>query len=150
MVFLAHFQPFDRPEQKHAQLLAIEFPRSFRQAGELVTASKKIRWLRRTANAQYPVKVDEVLNGIDTLRTYLLFENFYYKSLSLNLWNTPELLTLARTSSDWRVVYFLALMDADYPEHEPEYDFLLHLMALNSKAISQASRYYEHPVQNIA
>jgi hypothetical protein len=80
----------------------------------------------------------------------LLFENFYYKAQQLHLWSTPELLMLARTSSDWRVVYFLALMDADYPEHEPDYDFLLNLLALNSMAISQTSRYSEYPIQSIA
>jgi hypothetical protein len=150
MVSLAQFQLFNRAEQKHAQMLSVEFPKSFRQTGELVTSSKKCRRLRQAGHVDYPTKAVEILGGIDTLRTYLLFENFYYKALQLKLWGTPELLTLARTSSDWRVVYFLALMDTDYPEHEPEFDFLLNLLATNSTAISQANRQIDYPVQNIA
>jgi hypothetical protein len=150
MVVLAQVQPFHRPEQKHAPLLAVEFPKSFRQTGELVIASRKCRRLRQAGHMDYPTRVVEVLDGIDTLRTYLLFENFYYKAQQLKLWSTPELLTLARTSSDWRVVYFLALMDTDYPEHEPDYDFLLNLLATNSIAISEASRHFDSPVGNVA
>ncbi len=150
MISITQFQPFNRPEQKHAQLLSVEFPKSFRQTGELVVESKKCRRLRQAGHMDYPAKAVETLNGIDTLRTYLLFENFYYRAVQLNLWSTPELLTLARTSSDWRVVYFLALMDADYPEHEADYDFLLNLLASNSAAIGQASRQFDYPEQNIA
>jgi len=150
MTSIAHFHPFNRPDQRHAQLLSVEFPKSFRQTADLVSASKRCRRLRQAGHVDYPARAAEALNGIDTLRTYLLFENFYYRALKLNLWSTPELLSLARTSSDWRVVYFLALMDADYPEHEADYDFLLNLLASHSSAIGHASSRFDYPVQNIA
>jgi hypothetical protein len=123
--------------QKYALTLATEFPRSFRRCAELVVAARRCLRLVRSGHPDMSVRYRELLDGLEELRARLLFENFYYRALELGIESPPDLVRLARTSSDWRVVQFLSLLETDYPQFSAEYDFMLNLLAANSPALEQ-------------
>jgi hypothetical protein len=140
---------FGRPEQTHATTLSVAFPRSFHQAADLVIDACRLRRAGQVNSHDYTKRCNELVADLDKLRAKLLYENFYYRLLGLDLAIAPEMLRLARTSSDWRVALFLSLLDADYPEFEREYEFLLNLFAANSKVLRQ-TRFDEQDVATAA
>ena len=125
-------------EQRYAPTLAMEFRRSFRSAADLVIEARRYLRLAWSGHQELSHHQGALLEGLEELRARLLVENFYYRSLELGIDGSPDLLRLARTSSDWRVVLFLSLLQADYPAFTAEYDLLLNLLAANSPALKQA------------
>ena len=123
--------------QKYALTLTVEFPRSFRHSAELVVAARRCLRLAWSDHPDMSTRYQELLDGLEELRVRLLFENFYYRALELGIESPPDLVRLARTSSDWRVVQFLSLLETDYPQFSAEYDFMLNLLAANSPALKQ-------------
>ena len=104
-----------RARYEHGHMLAVEFPRSFRQAAELVIEARKCVRLVRSGHPDVASQCTQLLDGLNELRARLLSENFYFRALELGIESSPELIRLARTSSDWRVVQFLSLLDTNYP-----------------------------------
>jgi hypothetical protein len=125
-----------RARYEHGHTLAVEFPRSFRQAAELVIEARKCVRFVRSGHPDVASQCTQLLDGLNELRARLLSENFYFRALELGIESSPELIRLARTSSDWRVVQFLSLLDTNYPEFAAEYEFVLNLLAANPRALS--------------
>ncbi len=125
------------------------FPRSFHQAADLVIDARRLWRAGHVHSQDYTTRCKELVADLNELRAKLLYENFYYRVLAMNFDCSPELLNRARTSSDWRVALFLSLLDADYPEFEREYEFLLNLFAANSKVLRH-TRFDEQDVATAA
>lgn len=129
-----------QPEQAEATAslavtLAKEFPESFRGAQEVTTSARKCIRLEYTAPYLVETEIQNLYSDLQQLKKCLLHENFYYRIVEMDLESTPEVLELARTSADWRIVLLFSFLDAELPQFEREFDYAMNLLAANSKAI---------------
>lgn len=119
-----------------AIVLANEFPESFRWLQEVTASARKCIRMGYTAPDQVDEQVQRVFADLQELKKRLLHENFYFRIMELELESTPEVLELAKTSADWRIVLFFSFLDAELPQFEQEFDYALNLLAANSTAIT--------------
>ena len=122
-----------------AILLANEFPESFRWLQEVTASARKCIRLGYTAPDHVDAQVQRVFDDLQELKKRLLYENFYFRIMELELESTPEVLELAKTSADWRVVLFFSFLDPELPQFEQEFDYALNLLAANSTAIADGT-----------
>jgi hypothetical protein len=118
-----------------AATLAYEFPESFRWAQEVTANARKCIRLEYSAPHRLEAPTQELYTDLQQLKRSLLRENFYFRVIEMELDNTPEVLDLAKTSADWRIVLLFSFLDAELPQFEQEFDYAMNLLAANSQAI---------------
>lgn len=115
--------------------LANEFPESFRWAQEVTTSARKCIRMEYSAPHQLEAPTQELYFDLQKLKMSLLQENFYFRVIEMELDSTPEVLDLAKTSADWRIVLLFSFLDTELPQFEQEFDYAMNLLAANSRAI---------------
>lgn len=115
--------------------LANEFPESFRWAQEVTASARKCIRLEFSAPHQLEAPTQKLYSDLQKLKMSLLHENFYFRVIEMELDSTPEVLDLAKTSADWRIVLLFSFLDTELPQFEQEFDYAMNLLAANSKAI---------------
>ncbi len=118
-----------------AVVLAKEFPESFRWAQEVTASARKCIRLEYSAPHCVEAQVQQVFADLQELKKRLLHENFYFRVIEMELDSTPEVLDLAKTSADWRIVLLFSFLDEELPQFEQEFDYAMNLLAANSQAI---------------
>ncbi|MGB5215344.1 MAG: hypothetical protein WBN88_17065, partial [Anderseniella sp.] len=83
--------------------------------------------------------MQQLFDDLQELKKRLLRENFYYRVIEMDLESTPEVLDLAKTSADWRIVLLFSFLDEELPQFEQEYDYAMNLLAANSQAIADGT-----------
>ncbi len=122
-----------------AVVLANEFPDSFRWAQEVTASARKCIRLEYSAPDCVDTQVQRLFADLQELKQRLLHENFYFRVIEMELDSTPEVLALAQTSTDWRIVLFFSFLDPELPQFEQEFDYALNLLAANSTAIADGT-----------
>ncbi|WP_337660556.1 hypothetical protein [Anderseniella sp. Alg231-50] len=122
-----------------AVVLAKEFPESFRWAQEVTASARKCIRLEYSAPHRVEAQVQQVFADLQELKKRLLHENFYFRVIELEIESTPEVLDLAKTSADWRIVLLFSFLDEELPQFEQEFDYAMNLLAANSKAIVEGT-----------
>lgn len=122
-----------------AIVLANEFPESFRWLQEVTASARKCIRLEYTAPDHVDAQVQRVFGDLQELKKRLLYENFYFRIMEMELETTAEVLELAKTSADWRIVLFFSFLDPELPQFEQEFDYALNLLAANSTAIADGT-----------
>ncbi len=122
-----------------AVVLANEFPESFRWAQEVTASARKCIRLEYSAPHCLEAQVQQLFADLQELKKRLLSENFYYRVIEMELESTPEVLDLAKTSADWRIVLLFSFLDEELPQFEQEYDYAMNLLAANSQAIADGT-----------
>ena len=122
-----------------AVTLAKEFPDSFRWAQEVTASARNCIRLEYTAPHCVEAQVQQLFADLQELKKRLLSENFYYRVIEMELESTPEVLDLAKTSADWRIVLLFSFLDEELPQFEQEYDYAMNLLAANSQAIANGT-----------
>ncbi len=122
-----------------AVVLAKEFPESFRWAQEVTARARKCIRLEYAAPHRVEAQVQLLFDDLQELKKRLLRENFYFRVIEMELESTPEVLDLAKTSADWRIVLFFSFLDEELPQFEQEYDYTMNLLAANSQAIADGT-----------
>ena len=122
-----------------AVVLAKEFPESFRWAQEITTSARKCIRLEYSAPHCVEAQVQRLFDDLQELKKRLLRENFYFRVMEMELESTPEVLDLAKTSADWRIVLFFSFLDEELPQFEQEFDYAMNLLAANSQAIADGT-----------
>ena len=115
--------------------LANEFPESFRWAQEVTASARKCIRMEYKAPHQLEAPIQALYSDLQKLKMSLLHENFYFRVIEMKLDSTPEVLDLAKTSADWRVVLLFSFLDTELPQFEQEFDYAMNLLAANSKAL---------------
>ncbi len=118
-----------------AVTLANEFPESFRWAQEVTASARKCIRMEYSSPHLLEAPTKELYSDLQQLKMRLLRENFYFRVIELELESTPEVLDLAKTSADWRIVLLFSFLDAEFPQFEREFDYAMNLLAANSEAI---------------
>ena len=119
--------------------LANEFPESFRWAQEVTASARKCIRMEYSAPHQLDAPTQALYSDLQKLKTSLLHENFYFRVIEMGQDSTPEVLDLAKTSADWRIVLLFSFLDAELPQFEQEFDYAMNLLAANSKAITDGT-----------
>ncbi len=122
-----------------AVVLAKEFPQSFRWAQEVTASARKCIRLEYSAPHCVEAQVQQLFDDLQELKKRLLRENFYFRVIEMELESTPEVLDLAKTSADWRIVLLFSFLDEELPQFEQEYDYAMNLLAANSQAIADGT-----------
>ena len=122
-----------------AVVLAKEFPESFRWAQEITASARKCIRLEYSAPHCVEAQVQQLFDDLQELKKRLLRENFYFRVIEMELESTPEVLDLAKTSADWRIVLFFSFLDEELPQFEQEFDYAMNLLAANSQAIADGT-----------
>jgi hypothetical protein len=122
-----------------AVVLAKEFPESFRWAQEITASARKCIRLEYSAPHCVEAQVQQLFDDLQELKKRLLRENFYFRVIEMELESTPEVLDLAQTSADWRIVLFFSFLDEELPQFEQEFDYAMNLLAANSQAIADGT-----------
>ncbi|MEM7633121.1 MAG: hypothetical protein AAF299_01080 [Pseudomonadota bacterium] len=122
-----------------AVVLAKEFPESFRWAQEVTASARKCIRFEYSAPHCVEAQVQQLFDDLQELKKRLLSENFYFRVIEMELESTPEVLDLAKSSADWRIVLLFSFLDEELPQFEQEYDYAMNLLAANSQAISEGT-----------
>ena len=122
-----------------AVALAKEFPESFRWAQEVTASARKCIRLEYSAPHCVEAQVQRLFDDLQELKKRLLRENFYYRVIEMDLESTPEVLDLAKTSADWRIVLLFSFLDEELPQFERDFDYAINLLAANSQAIADGT-----------
>ena len=127
-----------------AVALAKEFPESFRWAQEVTASARKCIRLEYSAPHCVEAQVQRLFDDLQELKKRLLRENFYYRVIEMDLESTPEVLDLAKTSADWRIVLLFSFLDEELPQFERDFDYAINLLAANSQAIADGTDKLRH------
>ena len=127
-----------------AAALAKEFPESFRWAQEVTASARKCIRLEYSAPHCVEAQVQRLFDDLQELKKRLLRENFYYRVIEMDLESTPEVLDLAKTSADWRIVLLFSFLDEELPQFERDFDYAINLLAANSQAIADGTDKLRH------